>query len=44
MVACVEEVAYKMGFIQAEQVRQAAEATKHNSYGRYLLEMLAEDA
>jgi len=40
MVACVEEVAYKMGFLDARQVRAAAERMRGNSYGEYLLGML----
>ena len=42
MVSCVEEVAYKMGFISADQVRTLAEPLGANDYGRYLLNMLAE--
>jgi glucose-1-phosphate thymidylyltransferase len=44
MVACVEEVAYKMGFVGASQVRASAEAMKGNAYGQYLLQMLDEEA
>jgi glucose-1-phosphate thymidylyltransferase len=43
MVACLEEVAYKMGFISAAQVRDLAEALKGNGYGQYLLGILEED-
>jgi glucose-1-phosphate thymidylyltransferase len=42
MVACLEEVAYAMGFIDAERVRDAAERMKGNSYGQYLLDLLKE--
>ncbi len=41
-VACPEEIAYRMGYIDAEQVVRLAEPLKNNSYGQYLLE-LAED-
>ena len=44
MVACLEEVAYKMGYIDAGTVRAAAERMKGNSYGQYLFGMLEEDA
>ena len=44
MVSCVEEVAYKMGFITAEQVRSSAEALKQTEYGQYLLRMLEEES
>ena len=43
MVACVEEVAYNMGFIDAARVRRAAEAMSGNTYGEYLLRMLDEE-
>ena len=42
MVACLEEVAYNMGFIDAGRVRQAAEKMKGNSYGQYLLGLLED--
>ncbi|HKQ60755.1 MAG TPA: glucose-1-phosphate thymidylyltransferase RfbA [Candidatus Polarisedimenticolaceae bacterium] len=44
MVACVEEVAYKMGFIDAAAVRRAAQQFSRSSYGQYLERMLEEDA
>ena len=40
MVACVEEVAYNMGFIDAEQVRKLAERMQGNRYGQYLMGVL----
>jgi glucose-1-phosphate thymidylyltransferase len=42
MISCVEEVAYKMGFISADQVRALAQPLGGNDYGRYLLSMLDE--
>ena len=42
-VACPEEIAYKMGFIGAEQVRDVARAMRGNDYARYLERMLEED-
>ena len=42
MVACPEEVAYTMGFIDAERVRDAAERMRGNSYGQYLRRLLKE--
>jgi glucose-1-phosphate thymidylyltransferase len=41
-VACPEEVAYRMGYIDAAQVERLAEPYKKNGYGRYLLAMLNE--
>jgi glucose-1-phosphate thymidylyltransferase len=42
-VACPEEVAYKMGFIDAAQVRTVAAGMKGNEYGLYLERMLDEE-
>jgi glucose-1-phosphate thymidylyltransferase len=39
-VACLEEIAFKMGYIDAAQVARLAETMKNNGYGRYLLDML----
>ncbi|HET9316173.1 MAG TPA: glucose-1-phosphate thymidylyltransferase RfbA [Vicinamibacteria bacterium] len=41
-VACPEEVAYKLGFITAEDVLRIARSMRHNEYGQYL-EQLVED-
>jgi glucose-1-phosphate thymidylyltransferase len=42
-VACVEEIAYKMGYIKADDVRRLADPMKKNSYGQYLLRILEEE-
>lgn len=42
-VACIEEIAYHMGYIDADQVRQLAEPMEKNEYGKYLLQMVDED-
>lgn len=42
MVACPEEIAYRSGYISAEQVETIANSMKNNSYGAYLLQMLRE--
>ncbi len=44
MVACIEEVAYKMGFIDASRLRELGQGMRQNSYGRYLLELLEEQS
>jgi glucose-1-phosphate thymidylyltransferase len=41
-IACPEEIAYRQGYIDAEQVRRLAEPQKKNGYGQYLLAMLDE--
>jgi glucose-1-phosphate thymidylyltransferase len=40
-VGCPEEVAYRMGFISAEQLQQVAEPLRKSGYGEYLLRLLA---
>lgn len=40
-VACPEEIAYRKGYIDAEQLARLAEPLKKNNYGRYLLQILA---
>jgi len=39
-VACIEEIAYRMDYINAEQVNKLAEPLKKNGYGQYLLNMI----
>jgi glucose-1-phosphate thymidylyltransferase len=40
MLACVEEIAYRMGYISADQVTRIAAPMAKNEYGQYLLRML----
>ncbi len=42
-VACVEEVAWRMGFIDAEQVKRLASPLQKSGYGEYLLRILRDD-
>ncbi len=42
-VACPEEVAYRMGFIGADQLARLAEPLASGPYGRYLLDLLREE-
>jgi glucose-1-phosphate thymidylyltransferase len=42
MVACPEEIAYRYGYISADQVEQIGTSMKNNSYGTYLLQLLRE--
>lgn len=39
-IACPEEIAYKMGLIDAEKLEKMAEPMSKNGYGLYLLEIL----
>ncbi len=41
-VACIEEIAYRMGYITAAQLEQLAEPLAKNSYGHYLYDILKE--
>jgi glucose-1-phosphate thymidylyltransferase len=41
-VACVEEVAYRMGYIDAARLVSLAEPMKKNGYGQYLLQLAKE--
>lgn len=40
-IGCIEEVAYRMGFINSEEVRAAAQSLVKSGYGQYLLKILA---
>jgi glucose-1-phosphate thymidylyltransferase len=42
MVACPEEIAFRSGYITAEQIEKIATTMKNNSYGAYLLQLLRE--
>jgi glucose-1-phosphate thymidylyltransferase len=42
MVACPEEIAYRSGYITAEQVEKVGNSMKNSSYGAYLLQLLRE--
>ncbi|MBQ1914641.1 MAG: glucose-1-phosphate thymidylyltransferase RfbA [Selenomonadaceae bacterium] len=39
-IACIEEIAYRMGYIDAEQVLRLAEPLLKNDYGQYLEQMV----
>ena len=39
-IGCIEEIAYTMGFINAEQLRKVAEPLTKSGYGNYLLGLL----
>ena len=41
MVACLEEIAYRMGWISAGDVERIAKPMRDNAYGQYLLRVLA---
>ncbi|HET7217836.1 MAG TPA: glucose-1-phosphate thymidylyltransferase RfbA [Vicinamibacterales bacterium] len=43
MVGCLEEIAYRMHYISADDLARLAQAMKGSSYGLYLQHVLAED-
>lgn len=42
LVACLEEIAYRMGYIDAAQVEGLAKDMLKNDYGQYLMDMIHE--
>jgi glucose-1-phosphate thymidylyltransferase len=42
-IACIEEIAYRMKYIDAVQIRALAEPLKKTGYGQYLLGILEDD-
>lgn len=42
-VACIEEIAYEMGYISKEKLIELAQPLKKNQYGQYLLRRANED-
>ena len=41
-IACPEEIAFRMGYIDAQRVRALAAPLKNSAYGEYLLQMLGD--
>jgi len=42
-IACIEEIAYEMGYISKEKLVALAQPLKKNQYGQYLLRRADED-
>ena len=42
-IGCIEEVAYKMGFIDADQLHQIAVPLQKSGYGNYLIKLVDEN-
>lgn len=42
-IGCIEEIAYRMGFISAEQLEKLAQPLTKSGYGQYLLNVLKEN-
>ena len=43
-IGCPEEIAYRMGFVSAEQLKTCAKSLLMSGYGRYLQQLVAEEA
>jgi len=42
-ISCVEEIAYRMGYIDASRLEELAAALQNSGYGQYLLDILNQD-
>lgn len=42
-ISCIEEIAWRRGFITAQQLRQIGESLKMTDYGQYLLSLVREE-
>jgi len=42
-IACVEEIAWRKGFISSDQLEKLGHELSKNQYGQYLLRLLAEE-
>lgn len=43
MISCPEEIAYRLGYIDKDELRRQAKAMDNNQYGAYLLHTLREE-
>jgi glucose-1-phosphate thymidylyltransferase len=44
MVACLEEIAFSLGYLSAEDLRRVAGPMKNNAYGQYLLRRAEQES
>src|SRR5712664_3396401 len=44
MVACLEEIAFRMGYISADDLRRLARAMETSTYGQYLFRVLEQES
>ncbi len=42
-ISCIEEIAFNLGYIGKEELANLAADTMQNEYGRYLMELIAEE-
>jgi glucose-1-phosphate thymidylyltransferase len=43
-ISCPEEIAWRMGYVDADQLRRLAEPLKQNGYGQYLIDIINREA
>ncbi len=43
MISCPEEIAYRMGYIMADDLRALGEAMGSNQYGQYLINLITDE-
>ena len=43
-ISCIEEIAYRMGYIEKDDLLRLAEEMKSNSYGKYLIRIANEES
>ncbi len=43
-IACIEEIAYRLGYISREELKHLANDMLQNEYGRYLVQIMEEEA
>ena len=44
MVACLEEIAYRLGYITASDLARLAQSMSSSSYGQYLTQLLEHES
>jgi len=42
-IACIEEIAYRLGYIDLGRLKKLADAMANSSYGNYLMDIVAEE-
>ena len=43
-ISCIEEIAYRLGYISRRQLQALAEEMSKNDYGRYLMKVAEEES
>lgn len=42
-ISCIEEIAYRLGYINKDELKKTASGLMKNEYGQYLMDLIAED-